>query len=83
MLLVFVFGFIWALQIRLFRKYVIDEWSNKRIGKSLEDFELKYIDVSWRQEASKIHDNETIYVIRYLQEYKAVPYSWDVGLRKD
>ena len=68
---------------KFFHNYVIDEWSDKRRGKSIEDFELKYIDVPWRQEPSKTDDNETIYVIKHMQEYKGVPSSEDIGLIKD
>ena len=71
------------LQSILFEKYIIDEYSYERRGKSVEDFELKHIDVPRRQEASRTDDNESIYAMRHMQEYKGVPYSWEVALRND
>jgi len=51
----------------------MEEQRDKRRAKSIEDFELKYIDVPWRRQASKIDDNKTIYVIKYMDTYKGVP----------
>ena len=52
-------------------------------SKLIEDFELKYIDVFWKQDTSKIDDNETIHVIKHMQKYRGVPCHWDIGFASD
>jgi len=76
-------GFMWAMQSMLIQKYLTDEWSYKRRAKSIEGFELKYIDVPWKQDASKTDDNEAIYVVKHTQEYKELPCQWDIGFVND
>jgi len=48
MLLVIFFYFILTLIKQALSKVCLDEWRDKIRGKSLEDIELKYMDVPWR-----------------------------------
>jgi len=60
-----------------------EEHSDKKRANSIEEFQLRHIDLPWKQEASKTDDNETIYVTKHMQEYKGLPYPWDVRFAND
>jgi len=66
------------LHCTLFQKYLIEEQGDTKRANSIEEFQLRYIDMPWKQEALKTDDNQTIYVIKHMQEYKALPCPWDV-----
>ena len=50
---------------------------------SIEEFELRYIDMPWKQQASTTDNNQSIYVMKHMYEYKELPCPWDVGFAND
>jgi len=40
---------------------------------SIGEFELRYIDMPWKQLASTTDDTQTINVMKHMHEYKGLP----------
>ena len=61
-----LFGFVWGLECTLFMKYLTQEHDDTKRTNSIEEFELRYIDLFWKHEASWTDDNENIYIVKHM-----------------